>query len=161
MSDKNIIPNTESDKVVMVGQNQQAFQEVKWQIKPHRGHIVFEISMDTGDIVPAKFEEVNIQINDFGPQVNIHLQAAVIGKAIPNREIKKKLITKHNCVYISALNIRSASKKFGRDVSGKWWNEIPYDERIHICQLYYPDKTPDTIEKKQILQLWLLEQSQK
>lgn len=161
MTEKNIIPNTESDKVVIVGQNQQAFQEVKWTIKPKKGHTVFEINMDTGDITPATYEETNVQINDFGPQVNIHLQVRAIGKAILTQEIKKKLITKPNHTYISALNLRSANKKFGKDLSGKWWSEIHPDEQAHICEVYYPHRKPSTIEKNEILQLWLLEISQK
>lgn len=111
---QSIIPEIDSDKVVIVGQNEKHFREVKWQIKPHPGHTVFEINLENGDVKAAEYEEVNMQVNDFGPQVNIHLQAAVIGTVIPAKEIKKKLITKQNCIYISALNIQNAAKKFAK-----------------------------------------------
>ena len=110
-----ILPTTpEPDKVVIVGQNEKHFQEVKWQIKPKKGHTLWEINLQTGNIKPAEYEEVNLQINDFGPQLNMHLQMAVIGKAIPAKEIKNKLITKPDCIYISALNIQNAAKKFAK-----------------------------------------------
>lgn len=109
-----IIPTTESDKVVIVGQNEKKFETVKWQIKQHRGHTLFEINLETGDCKPAEYEEVNLQVNDFGAQANIHLQMAAIGTAVSNQEIKKKLITKPNCIYISALNIQNAAKKFAK-----------------------------------------------
>jgi len=115
MNEKNIIlPNTDSDKVVIVGQNEQAFQEVKWQIKVKRGHILFEINLQTGDCKPAEYTKTDLQVNDFGPQMNMHLQMAAVGTTIPNQELKKKLITKPNCIYISALNIQNAAKKFAR-----------------------------------------------
>ena len=115
MNEKSIIlPNTDSDKVVIVGQNEQAFQQVKWQQKVKPGHTLFEINLETGDCKPAEYVKTDLQVNDFGPQVNMHLQMAAIGKAIPNQEIKKKLITKPNCIYISALNIQNAAKKFAK-----------------------------------------------
>lgn len=114
MTDRNIIPSTDSDKVVIVGQNEKKFETVKWQIKSHKGHTVFEINLETGDAKPAEYEEINLQINDMGEQVNMHLQVLAVGTAIPNQEIKKKLITKPNCIYISALNINNAAKKFAK-----------------------------------------------
>lgn len=115
MTEKSIIlPNTDSDKVVIVGENEQAFQEVKWNIKILPGHTLFQINLETGDCTPAEYQQTDLQVNDFGPQANMHLQMAAVGKAIPNQEIKKKLITKPNCIYISALNISNAAKKFAK-----------------------------------------------
>ena len=115
MNDKSIIlPNTDSDKVVIVGQNEKAFQEVKWNVKVLPGHTLFEINLDTGDCTPAQYQKTDLQVNDFGPQMNMHLQMAAVGTTIPNQELKKKLITKPNCIYISALNIQNAAKKFAK-----------------------------------------------
>ena len=111
---QSIIPEINPDKVVIVGQNEKHFQQVKWQIKQHPGHTVFEINIETGDVTPAKYEEVNLQVNDFDKPINIHLQAAVIGQVITTQEIRKKLITKPNCIYISALNIQNAAKKIAK-----------------------------------------------
>ena len=52
-----IIPEINAAKVVIVGQNEKHFQQVKWQIKQHPGHTVFEINIETGDVTPAKYEE--------------------------------------------------------------------------------------------------------
>lgn len=101
MNEKSIIPNTESDKVVIVGQNEQAFQEVKWQIKPQKGHILFQINLETGDCTPAEYEEVNVELSRLGAEANL-------------KTVRKKVITKPNCIYISALNIQNAAKKFAK-----------------------------------------------
>lgn len=96
---QNIVPEVQSDKVVIVGQNEKKFKEVKWQIKPHKGHILYEISLHTGDIVVAEFEQVDIELARLGTEKNL-------------QTVRKKVITKPGCIYISALNISNAAKKF-------------------------------------------------
>jgi hypothetical protein len=65
MNEKSIIlPNTDSDKVVIVGQNEKKFEVLKWTIKnPHKGHTLWEISLETGDIKPAEFVQVDMELN--------------------------------------------------------------------------------------------------
>ncbi len=103
MNEKSIIlPNTDSDKVVIVGQNEKKFEVKKWEIKnPHKGHTLWEISLDTGDIKPAVYAQVDMELARLGPEANL-------------QTVRKKVITKPNCIYISALNISNAAKKFAK-----------------------------------------------
>jgi len=95
-----ILPNTDSDKVVIVGQNEKKFEVKKWQIKnPHKGHTIWEISLETGDIKPAEFVQVDMELTRLGESPNL-------------QTVRKKIITKPGCVYIPALNIQNAAKKF-------------------------------------------------
>lgn len=87
-----IIPEIEFDKVVITGQNEQSFNQVKWRIVQKKGHTLFEINLHTGDVVKAEYVEVNLEL---------------LGE-----NVRKKVITKPDCIYISALNIQNAAKKF-------------------------------------------------
>ncbi len=66
-------------------------------IVPFKGHIMFEINCTTGEITPAIYEEINATLKG---------------------GVKRKIITKENCLYISCLNKNSAEKKFQ-----KWFFE--------------------------------------
>lgn len=59
--------------------------------KPFRGHTLFEIDCSTGDILPAEIEQINATLNG---------------------GVRKKVIIKPNCLYISCLNKKSAQKKY-------------------------------------------------
>jgi len=96
-----ILPSTESDKVVIVGQNEKKFEVVKWQIKPHKGHTLFEINLQTGDAKPAEYEQIDMELSRIGDSPNL-------------QTVRKKVITKPHCIYISALNIQNAAKKFAK-----------------------------------------------
>ncbi len=109
-----LIPKINSDKVVIVGQAEKKYETKKWEIKQYPGHKIFEINTETGDTVEATFEEVTLQINDMGKPINLHLQMAATGQTVPQQEIKKKMVVKDNCMYISALNIQNAAKKFAK-----------------------------------------------
>lgn len=102
MTEKSIVPNTESDKVVIVGQNEKKFEVKKWTIKnPHKGHTLWEINLNTGDVKPAKFVQVDMELTRLGQSPNL-------------QTVRKKVITNPNCIYISALNIQNAAKKFAK-----------------------------------------------
>lgn len=103
MKDKqSIIPEINPDKVVIVGQNEKRFQVKKWQIKnPHKGHTLWEISLVTGDIKAAEYEQIDMDITRLGVSPNL-------------QTVRKKVLTKPNCIYISALNIQNAAKKFAK-----------------------------------------------
>lgn len=158
MTDRNIIPSTDSDKVVIVGQNEQQNKQVTHQMKIPKGHIVFEINLETGEAKPAEYEEVNFHINDMCQQVNMHLQVATVGKAIPATEVKKKLIRKDESkyTYISALNIENAGKIFATKAALKWWNELDDVEKDHLSQIFFKT-TRQKIFNKQIIKLWSME----
>jgi hypothetical protein len=73
-------------------------QEVEYilegTIKPKRGHIVWEINEETGEINPAEYKSDTISF--------------VKSLAVPS----EKLVIKKDCVYIPALNIKNAKKKY-------------------------------------------------
>lgn len=152
-----IIPGGESDKVLIVGQNEKHFQSIKHQTKKEKGHTLWEINMETGDIKPAEYEDGTLQINDMGQQANMHVQVAIMGTAISNQEVKLKVIEKPNHIYLSALNIQNAAKKFATKSSQKWWNELDEAERKHLCNIFYPVRTIYTIQNKEVERLWGLE----
>lgn len=153
-----IIPGTESDKVVIVGQNEKKFATPKWNIVPKKGHTLFEINMETGDVRIPEYEQINLQINDMGQApVNMHLQVLAVGKGIPQQEIKKKLITKPGCIYISALNIQNAAKQFVKRSALNWWVKLSNAEKDAICKLFFPAKNRGSITDQDIIKLWHME----
>lgn len=103
MSDKtNILPTTDSDKVVIVGQNEKKFEVLKWTIKnPHKGHTLWQINLETGETTAAEYVQVDMELTKLGDSPNL-------------QTVRKKVITKENCIYISALNIQNAAKKFAK-----------------------------------------------
>jgi|GEM_PF-4575237 len=72
-------------------------------LKPHKGHKIWEFNTKTGDIRIAEMEDV--PHNPFNKAKS----------GLPEGP-KKKLMTKENCVYVSALNIENAVKKIGLKV---------------------------------------------
>lgn len=72
-------------------------------LKPHKGHKIWEFNTKTGHIAIAEMESV--PHNPFTK-----------GRSGLPEGPKKKLITKENCVYVSAMNIENAVKKFGLKV---------------------------------------------
>ena len=66
-------------------------------LKIQPGHTAFEFDLAARDISPAEFEEVNIDLAE-----------AEKG----NLQRRKKLIMRQGCLYCSALNKKSAKKKF-------------------------------------------------
>ena len=73
---------------------------VQWRSQPlKKGHTLFEISLSDFTINEAKYEEVNVELSRVGEKANY-------------KNIKRKVIQKENCIYISALNKQNALKKF-------------------------------------------------
>lgn len=80
------------DKVVNVKQAEHP-KEIKWSIqKIHKGHTLFEINLANYSINPASYEDVTANIVTGG--------------------VKRKVIQKPNCIYVSALNQKNALIKF-------------------------------------------------
>lgn len=86
----------ETDKMQVVVQVPAKTQKIIHQIKPHKGHKLFEINPVTGKYKEAEYESVN----------------ATIGGGV-----HKKLIANDNCIYISSLNKKNALKKFLQIIS--------------------------------------------
>jgi hypothetical protein len=87
----NSIPQFEN--IEIISQNQHEKQPVISNIVMHKGHTMFEINCQTGEIIPAKFQEVNATL-DGG--------------------VKKKLLCNKDCLYVPCLNIKNARKKFAK-----------------------------------------------
>lgn len=66
-------------------------------LKPHKGHTCFEINVVTGEICEANIESSNKRYQISGP-----------GKGF----VKKKIMVKDNCIYLTALNKENALKKY-------------------------------------------------
>lgn len=90
MKPEQVILN-EQDKLEVVQQIPDATEKLIDRIVPHKGHTLFEINCITGDIVVAEFDSVSATFKG---------------------GVKKKLIVKPNCLYISCLNKKNAKKKF-------------------------------------------------
>lgn len=65
-------------------------------IHPHEGHKCFEYNVVTKELKGAEFMEVAISF-----------EAAQMGEIAP----KRKVMTKENCIYLTALNEKNAVKK--------------------------------------------------
>lgn len=81
----------ERDNIHAVAEIPAKTQKIFDSVTQFKGHTMFEINCTTGKIIPAVYEEIT---------------ASITG------EVKKKILTKENCLYISCLNKKSASKKF-------------------------------------------------
>ena len=71
-------------------------------IKPYKGHSVFEIDLDTLLVSPAEYVE----------RKNIQWHEAI---KFMESGYKQDISVKKNCVYISALNAKSALERFKKD----------------------------------------------
>ena len=80
-------------------------------IQPYNGHTLWEINVDTLDIDKAEFEDVNTTYVYNG-----------------NNPVQKKLIKRKGFVYVSALNMRNAIKKFSKGLDGG---------KVFLEDLYY------------------------
>jgi hypothetical protein len=78
---------------------------LKTELKPKRGHSVFELNLTTAIIDYAEFKEEKTVIL---PNVNIFTgkEIGVTHKAV------KDIIEKENCIYCTALNFLNADRRF-------------------------------------------------
>lgn len=82
----------ETDKLQVEQTIPDESQKLVGSITPFKGHTLFEINCTTGQIIPATYEEINASFQ--------------------TGAVKKKIIVKPNCLYISCLNKKSAAKKY-------------------------------------------------
>jgi len=80
------------DKLQVVQQVPVKTETLVDSIRPFRGHTLFEIDCSTGNIVAAEYEQIDGLFSGTG--------------------VRKKVIIKENCLYISCLNKKSALKKY-------------------------------------------------
>lgn len=66
-------------------------------LMPQRGHVCYQLDMNTGMITVAEFVSTSYKISPVGSG---------------SRGVHKKLIVKERCVYVTALNVRNAERKF-------------------------------------------------
>lgn len=91
-----------SDVIQIVNQVQQKIKKLLLgSIIPHKGHILYEFDKSTYKLVKAKYNQTNANFCD-------------ILKS--NKPIKKEVIIKENCFYISSLNVKNASKKIHKQL---------------------------------------------
>lgn len=76
-----------------VKKQQQIESLLEGTIKPIKGHFVWEINEETGDIKKAEYRKDTVV-------------------AFSTQSHKEKLVTKPDCVYIPALNAENAKKKY-------------------------------------------------
>ena len=87
------------DKIILDGQDKLNVsqetpvikQELVHSMTSYKGHTVFEINCTTGTIEPAIYDEKNVDLKG---------------------NVRKKIITKPNCLYISCLNKKAAARKY-------------------------------------------------
>lgn len=87
-----IIPKQiEKDVVKATTEQQQEKQKTLiGSIRQHKGHTLWEINLIQGKVEPATFKEEKVLLDG---------------------SIKKMVVAKEGCIYVSALNKKTATKK--------------------------------------------------
>lgn len=87
MKETEFHPKDETNKI----EQQQISKEELFRVeKLQAGHTMFEVNVGERTCVPAKYESTTVDFDG---------------------NIKRKLVVKHGCLYISALNERNARRK--------------------------------------------------
>lgn len=68
-------------------------------LRPHAGHTLFEINHATQEVKQAEYLTQDVDFMD---------------AANKNISLKKKLLVKEGCEYVSALNMKNAIKKYNK-----------------------------------------------
>lgn len=94
------------DQIAIVDQKQVDYEKkFLGTTKKHPGHTFWEINCSTGEIVPAEFLD---------PKIVVVPKICLITGAHTGTEttIRQEVNCKENCLYIAALNKKSAGKKY-------------------------------------------------
>ena len=92
------------DKLQVVQQVPIKTETLMDSIRPFKGHTLFEIDCSTGNIVAAEYEQIDGLFSGGG--------------------VRKKVIIKENCLYISCLNKKSALKKYTAWITDRLMSNI-------------------------------------
>lgn len=107
----------EKDKIVIVGQKEiEKKKELIGTRKVIKGHTIFEINLKERTIEPAQFEETAVAYptgkptsKGLGIMQRKDGSKKMVLDALPS--IKRTIIKKPDCIYISALNRKNVIKK--------------------------------------------------
>lgn len=86
--------NSETRTELNVKKQQEIEYFFEGTLKPKKGHFIWEINEETGEVKKAEYKQDTVEFN--------------IHTTLP----PEKIITNHNCVYIPALNARTAKNKY-------------------------------------------------
>ena len=89
------LPGNQDKTEVSIKRRQEIEYVLQGTIKPKKGHFVWEVNENTGDVKKAEFKKAT----------------AIFGASIPPDE----LVVKPNCIYIPALNSKNAIQKYLKD----------------------------------------------
>jgi hypothetical protein len=76
----------------------QEFKKIG-ELRPMKGHKLYEINTVSGEITLAEYKS---------PEKTVHLFDVINESG----SLRKEVIQKKDCIYISALNIKSAKKRY-------------------------------------------------
>ena len=94
------------EKTTIVNQKQVDYEKKHLgTTRRYNGHIVFEINCTTGEISEAEFKEEKVVLV---PETCLYTGATTGNTSVMVKDID----CKENCLYISALNKKSAQKKY-------------------------------------------------
>lgn len=107
------------DKVVIVGQKEvEKQQKLVGSLRVKKGHTIYEVNIKNHTVAPAEFEE---GAADYRKEVKTEKSRGVgilsidggVKRVVLDRPdaIRRKIIRKPDCIYISALNKKNAYRK--------------------------------------------------
>jgi hypothetical protein len=100
----------DSKPKIEISKEQEKKTEIQFDsnIIPHRGHTLFEIDVLTQKVSRAEFEQEDVLFS-----LNFSKESLAINK---------RVIKKEGVFYVSALNEKSALKKFKKGINGSKFN---------------------------------------
>ncbi len=92
------------DEIKLHAEKQQEKQtKLVHRIKPHQGHKCWQYNRDTEELTLAEFQTEALDFN-----------AAAKGQVA----LKRKILVKENCIYVTALNRKNALKHVKNQLNG-------------------------------------------
>ena len=86
--------NNPNQTEINVKKKQEIEYVLEGTIKPQTGHFVWELNEETGEVKKAEYKRDTISFNAF------------------TKQEPEKLVVNPDCIYIPALNIENAKKKY-------------------------------------------------
>jgi len=105
-----------SDKIEIVKQQQKKQTLIlQKKIVPEKNHIIFEYNQISEKLTVAEYEPHRKDIHWHEAIEMVSKKRTKIDLDKPKTITKAKIINKPNCLYVSAMNIENAIKRFERD----------------------------------------------